>query len=400
MKRMLWVILMMSCCATFISSLFPLYSEYYQLSNLQITILFAIYAAFLIPTLLIVGARGSDWGLKRVVRFSILISILSTLIFIMSHAVWMLYVARILEGIAYGAFTGTASVFLLKQTPHDKVSTTLKLSGITVNIGFGLGPAISGLIVQYVHFQPLHLPYWFLLIMLLISLVFLELLPKQEEDQGKKQSKIKISLGVPNDIRSHFWSMIGLPIFTAFTLCGIVLSLIPSFTKNVVHTDNLSISGMLILLLLGGGALVQLFPWPRNHISRMRMGILLLTIGSWVIVFSGHTAILFLLWTGIFILAIGAGWTFQVALRLAGELPKPADRARVITAFYLCAYTGFIGPVVGVGVLTQFFTLNLSLIVLNLLAGLIAIYVLCYSVKFNTSYSKETASSNLVQSTN
>jgi MFS family permease len=87
--------------------------------------------------------------------------------------VWMLYVARILEGIAYGAFTGAASVFLLKQTSHDKVSTAIKLSGVTVNIGFGLGPAISGLIVQYVHFQPLHLPYWFLLVMLLSSLVFL-----------------------------------------------------------------------------------------------------------------------------------------------------------------------------------------------------------------------------------
>lgn len=401
MKRMLWIILIMSCCATYISTLFPLYSEHYQLNSLQITILFAIYAAFLIPTLLIVGARGSDWGLKSVVRFSILISILSTLIFIMSHAVWMLYVARILEGIAYGAFTGTASVFLLKQTPQDKVSTALKLSGITVNIGFGLGPAISGLIVQYVHFQTLHLPYWFLLIMLLSSLVSLEMLPKQEDTQGQKQPvKTKISFDVPENIRSHFWSMIGLPIFTAFTLCGIVFSLIPSFTRNIIQTDNLSISGLLILLLLGGGALVQFSPWPRNHITRMRIGFLFLVLGSWVIVFSGQTANLFLLWTGIFIQAIGAGWTFQVALRLAGELPKPEERTRVITAFYLCAYTGFIGPVVGVGVLTQFFTINQSLIVLNLIAALIAIYVLCYSVKFNTFYSKETASSNRVQSTN
>jgi MFS family permease len=246
MKRMLWVILMMSCCATFISSLFPIYSEYYQLNSLQITILFAIYAAFLLPTLLIVGARGSDWGLKRVVRYSIWISIVSTLMFLLSFDVWMLYVARILEGIAYGAFTGTASALLLKQTSHNKVSTAIKLSGITVNIGFGLGPAISGLIVQYMHFQPLHLPYWFLLVMLLSSLVFLEMLPKHEGSQAQRPAKAKISLGVPDDIRSHFWSFIGLPIFTVFTLGGIVFSLIPSFTKNVIHTANLSISGLLI----------------------------------------------------------------------------------------------------------------------------------------------------------
>ncbi|MFP7296752.1 MFS transporter [Neobacillus niacini] len=394
MKRMLWVILMMSCCATFISSLFPLYSEYYQLNSLQITILFAIYAVFLLPTLLIVGAKGSEWGLKRVIRFSIWISIVSTLIFLVSFDVWMLYVARILEGIAYGAFTGTASIFLLKQTSDDKVNKAIKLSGVTINIGFGLGPAISGLIVQYVHFQPLHLPYWFLLVMLLSSLVFLELLPKDEDSQVQKPAKTKISLDIPDDIRAHFWSFIGLPIFTVFTLVGIVFSLIPSFTKNVIYTDNLSISGLLILLLLGGGALVQFFPWPYNPVIRMRIGILFLAIGSWVIVFSGQTANLILLWAGIFIQAIGAGWTFQVTLRLAGELPKPNERPRVISAFYICAYSGFIVPIVGVGVLTQFFNLNLSLIVLNLFAALIVVYVLIYSMKFKHSYSKETASNH------
>jgi heme A synthase len=98
--------------------------------------------------------------------------------------------------------------------------------------------------------------------------------------------------------------------------------------------------------------------------------------------------------------AIGAGWTFQVALRLASELPKAVERPRVISALYLCAYSGFIVPVVGVGVLTQFFNLNLSLIVINKFAALIVIYVLIYSVKFNRSYSKETASTNLIQSTN
>ncbi|MEH7109605.1 MFS transporter [Bacillus sp. JJ1764] len=387
MKRMLWVVLIMSCGATFISSLFPVYSEYYRLSSLEITILFAVYAVILLPTLFVVGARGSTWGLKRVLRWSIWMSIASTLLFLVSINIWMLYVARILEGIAYGAFTGTASAFLLKQTSQGKVTTAIKLSGATVNIGFGLGPAISGLILQYIHFQPLRLPYWFLLVMLVCSLIILEMLPKNEDAQVQKPVKTKISLGVPSNIRSHFWSIIGLPIFTVFTLGGIVFSLIPSFTKNVIHTNNLSISGLLILLLLGGGALMQFFPWPKNPVTRMRMGILFLTIGSWIIVFSGETANLFLLWSGFGIQGIGAGWTFQVSLRFASQLPKPEERPRVISAFYLCAYSGFIVPVVGVGLLTQFFNLNVSMILLNFFASLMVLYVLIYSVKFNRSYS-------------
>ncbi|MFJ5761100.1 MFS transporter [Neobacillus sp. NPDC093182] len=385
---MLWVVLMMSCGATFISSLFPLYSEHYGLSSLQITILFAVYAAILVPTLLIVGAKGSAWGLKRVLRISVLISITSTLIFLGSFNVWMLYIARILEGIAYGAFTGTAVAFLIKVTSPNKMSTAIKLSGVSVLIGFGLGPAIAGLVIQYLHWHPLRLPYWVLLFMLISALVILETLPKHDHLPGQKPAKTKISIGVPRNIRSHFWSFIGLPIFIGFTLQGIVLSLVPSFAKNVIHTSNLSVPGLLILLLLGGGALAQFVPWASNPVTRIRLGLLFLVIGSWVIVISGQTASLMLLWTGVFFQAVGGGWMFQVTLRLAGQLPKPEERPRVITAFYLCGYSGFIVPILGVGILTQFFSLNFSLIVLNVFASLIIIYVLIYSVKFKRSYSK------------
>ncbi|MCM3628302.1 MFS transporter [Paenibacillus glycanilyticus] len=385
MRRMLLVVLIMSCGATYVSSLFPIYGEHYKLSNLEITILFAVYAVFLLPTLLVVGARGSSWGLKKVLRYSIWISIASTLLFIVSSNVWMLYASRILEGIAYGAFTGTASAFLLKQTAKDKAGKALKLSRVTVNMGFGLGPAISGLIVQYLHVQPLRLPFWMLLIMLLISLIFLEWLPKQEE---RNTPKHKISLGIPEHMKSPFWSFIGLPIFTVFTLGGVVFSLIPSFVKNVLHSGNLSISGLLILLLLGGGAVLQFFPWPRHPVTRMRISILALTAGSWFIVISGETSSLLLLWAGIFIQGLGAGWTFQAALTFASQLPKPEERPRVISAFYLCAYSGFIVPPVAVGLLTQFFDLNVSLVIINLFAALIVIYMLIYSVSFQRFYAK------------
>jgi MFS family permease len=387
MKRMLLVSLLMSSGATFITPLFPLYGETYQLNSLQITILFAIYAAFLLPTLLVTGNKGSTWGLKRVIRSSIWISIISTFFFLGSIDDWMLYVARLLEGIAYGAFTGTAVAFLLKQTPPNKVSTALKLSGVTILVGFGLGPAIAGLILQYLHFQPLRLPFWILLILLIISLIILETIPKDVVSLEQKCVKTKISLGVPSNIRSHFWSMVGLPIFTVFTIQGIAFSLIPTFVKNVIHTSNLSVSGLIIFLLLSGAALAQFIPWPSHPVTRIRFGILLLAIGSWVIVSSGLTSSLALLWTGIFIQAIGGGWTFQIALRFAGQLPEPEARPRVISAFYLCAYSGFIVPVIGVGALTQFFNLNTSLIVLNLFAALIVVYVLIYSVHFNRDFS-------------
>ncbi|WP_235550905.1 MFS transporter [Paenibacillus sp. Soil787] len=322
-------------------------------------------------------------------RISIWISIASTLLFILGQNVWMLYAARILEGIAYGAFTGTATAFLLKQTAQNKLGTAIKFSGVVALVGFGMGPAISGLVVQYVHAQPLRMPFWVLLVMLLSSLVILEILPKHEDSQ--KPAHTKISLGVPDNIRSHFFSIIGLPAFTFFMIGGVVLSLIPSFVKTVIHSNNLSIAGLLTFMLLGVAALMQLFPWVQNPVTRMRIGVVCMAIGPWIIVYSGQSESLFLLWAGMLIQGIGAGWSFQAALRFASQLPKPEERSRVISAFYFCAYAGFVIPPIGVGVLTQFFSLNFSLIILNSVAVLIVTYVLIYSVKFNRYYLKLTS---------
>ncbi|KRE32897.1 hypothetical protein [Paenibacillus sp. Soil724D2] len=95
MKRMLLIVLIMSCASTYIP--FPVYGEHYKLSSLEITILFVVYAAILLPTLLIVAARGSYWGLKRVLRISI----------------WQV--------IAYGAFTGVASAYGIKGDARENL---------------------------------------------------------------------------------------------------------------------------------------------------------------------------------------------------------------------------------------------------------------------------------------
>nr|WP_279591510.1 MFS transporter [Paenibacillus sp. BK720] len=391
MKKMLWVILMMSTGTSFTSPLFPLYQEHYRLSSLQITVLFAVYAVALLPTLFIVGSRGSSWGLKRVLRISILLSILASILFMASHQAWLVYAARMLVGIAYGSFTGTAVAFLLKQTPKEKSGKAILLSGMAVSVGFGLGPALAGLIIEYLHLMPLRAPFWVLTVLLLSAWAGLETL-RDEDYQAHKErqqaASVPISLRVSADIKPHFLSFSALPVFTLFTLNGIVLSLIPSFVKNVIHTSNLAVSGLLILLLMGGGTMMQMLPWFKHPVVRLRIGITLLAFGAWLVVLSGTLESISLMWAGVLVQALGSGWTFQISLRLAGELPHVSERSRVITTYYFSGYIGFIVPIVGVGLLSFLFNLYMSLIVLNVLATLIVLYMLGYSVKFARYYAE------------
>ncbi|WP_048744857.1 MFS transporter [Paenibacillus sp. P22] len=419
MKRMLGILIIMSLVATSVSSLFPLYHRDYGLNSLELTLLFASYAAVLLPVLLLTGVRAASWGHKRVIRVGIWLSIASSLLFMLSTDAWMLYAARMAEGAAYGLFTGTATPFLLRHTPSSRTGKAILLSGMTVSLGFGIGPAITGLFAQYAPVMPSRLPYALFIALLLACAAVLETLHSHEEEntgvqapdldrdaasgaglhripaadaasalgaEGKSRERRGALLGVPASIGRHFWTMSALSGFTIFTLNGIVLSLIPTFVTNVLHSSNLSISGLLVLLLLGGGALTQLIPLPLNPVVRLRAGLLILAAGAWTVVLSGHEGSLGLLWFGVGLQALGSGWSFQASLRFAGELPRPADRPRVITTYYLAAYSGFIVPMTGLGVLSYAFGMSAAMVVLNILGLLLVLYAAFYSVGFKREY--------------
>ncbi len=271
--------------ATFVSPLFPLYEERYGLNGLGVTALFVVYAVFLLPTLMIVGSKGSAWGLKRVLRVSVGLSLPSTLLFLFSSEAWMLYSA--------------------------------------------------------------------------------------------------------SDIRAPFLSFVALSAFANFTLNGIVLSLVPSYVKNVIHTSNLSISGLLILLLLGGAAFVQLIPRPAHPVAKLCTGVSLLSVGAWTTVTSGEVSNMGLLWMGMLFQTFGSRRTFQAGLQLAGGLAGPRERPRVISMFYFAAYAGFVVPSVCVGILTTFLSLNASLMILNAAVTLLVLYIVGYAPRFCCFYARQ-----------
>ncbi|SDT54217.1 Predicted arabinose efflux permease, MFS family [Paenibacillaceae bacterium GAS479] len=386
MKRMLSIILIMSLVATAVSPLFPLYRLHYGLNSLELSLLFASYAVVLLPVLLITGARSAFWGLKKVIRLAIWLAVVSSILFFVNNALWMLYAARMLEGAAYGLFTGAAVPYLLRIASQGLSARAILLSGITVSFGFGLGPAISGLIAEYIPAAfPSRTPYLLFIFLLLISAALIETLPhKQQKEDGARS---KISIGVPASMSRHFWSMAALPVFTLFTINGIIFAIIPTFVASVLKSSDLSISGLLALLLLGGGALLQLLPFPSHPVIRLRAGLVILAAGAWMVVISGQENSLFLLWIGVALQALGTGWVFQVSLRLAGELPEAKDRPRVITTYYLAAYSGFIVPIAGLGLLSNAFGMTKAMVVLDAAGMLLILFTIAYSIRFKRDYS-------------
>ncbi len=61
-------------------------------------------------------------------------------------------------------------------------------------------------------------------------------------------------------------------------------------------------------------------------------------------------------------------------------------RPRVITTYYLAAYSGFIVPMAGLGVLSYAFGMSTAMGVLNILGLLLVLYAALYSVGFKREY--------------
>lgn len=350
MKRILWAILWIAVSTNLPAPLFPYYQAQFGLSNLAITTLFAIYAACLLPVLLISSALAKRYGLRLVSQGGLLLALLSALTFLLADAPWILYAARVLEGLAVGAFMGTSNALLLQYSTKT-ISKSLQYSSMCNMFGFGFGPLLCGLLLQYVALLPHQLSY-LLLAAALLSALFLSFTLKQTPENLDKDLKLLISLGVPHESKALFWTFIAPAAFTMLALNGIVISLIPTYVKELFHSSNMAFSGLLLFLMLSGSGIAQSTCFPKTRMRRIQVGIVFLILGTWSMVLAAPAQSAFLLTLGMLFQAIGTGWTFQGTLQAAGEMSTPETRSSTISTFFVCAYSGMAFPTIGIGLLS------------------------------------------------
>ncbi|MGV3025683.1 MFS transporter [Clostridium thermobutyricum] len=378
MKRILFVICIMAASANLPAPLFPIYQSHFNLNNFDLTLLFAIYTACMLPSLLISTSLVKRNGTKPVVFTGVILAIISSIIFILTKEAWMLYFARAVEGIALGIFMGTSNGLLIKNSSN--ITKALSLSGIMTLFGFGVGPFISGLIAQYITINPYVLPYVVLMVLLIIAAIILSTVKKGEEEINKKE-KIKFSLGIPKNSKILFLMFICPTIFIMLALNGVVISLIPIFVRNILKSSNLAYSGILLMIFLGGGFMAQLIRVPREKEKRIQIGIILLILGTWIVIESGIRVNMILLFLGMIILAFGNGLTFQSSIQLAGMISTKEESSSVISTYYLAGYTGMAIPTIGIGILSVILGLMTSLIIFGVIITILGI-ILVLSPRF------------------
>jgi hypothetical protein len=220
--------------------------------------------------------------------------------------------------------------------------------------------AVGGLgasaLVQYAP-APTHLVWWLLLGASFAAGLVILTLPETSAGHPNVLASLRPSIGIPRQARTTFARTA--PIFgAAWAVNGFYLSLGPSLAGEVFRSRNLLWGGLVIFLLtaLAGTASVAVRAWSAR--ATMMFGCIALFAGA-AITFAAvamTSAGVFL--AGIAIAGIGVGIAFLGSFRVLSALATPGQRARLISAIFIAAYTAFSLPVVIAGIATSRFGLH------------------------------------------
>src|SRR5215470_11601477 len=123
----------------------PLYAERMHASPAVIGLLFASYSGMQFLFAPILGKLSDRVGRRPVLLFSIIGSSAGFLIMGLAGSLWLLFVARVIDGITGGNIS-TAQAYIADITPPEKRSSGMGLIGAAFGLGFIFGPAIGGLL--------------------------------------------------------------------------------------------------------------------------------------------------------------------------------------------------------------------------------------------------------------
>lgn len=124
--------------------LMPLYAETFGASPTEIGLLTASFAFMQLLFAPLWGRLSDRVGRRPVILASLVGTAVASLVFGLAGALWLLFVARILDGIS-GASYGAAQAYVADVTTPEERAHGMGLIGAAFGLGFVVGPALGAL---------------------------------------------------------------------------------------------------------------------------------------------------------------------------------------------------------------------------------------------------------------
>ncbi|MEJ3654774.1 MFS transporter [Actinomycetes bacterium KLBMP 9759] len=335
----LWVAVFVVAFGTNVPTpLLLVYRDELGLSSNALTGAFAVYAAGLVPALLLAGPASDRFGRRPVVVPFVVLSVLTSLLFLgAGSSVLLLFVCRFLQGAVSGVVfsVGTAWLGELVGEPARSARlTTAALGG-----GWAIGPLTSGLLAQWLPL-PTVLPYLVHVVLMIVGLV---LLPPVPESLGPEQRRAGalVNLGVPTGARLPFGLVVFPVAVGVFTFPSMAVTVLPLLLTPTMPQIAVAITGLVAGVTLLSGVFAQPIGRRLGAAVAGPTGLALGAVGLGLSLLGVGLSAWPLLVPVALLLGVGYGLCLAAGLTLVGELASPTARGALTGTFYACAYLGF-----------------------------------------------------------
>jgi MFS family permease len=342
-----WFVLMTG--VNLATPLYAVYAEKFGFSSLVLTAVFTVYAFVLVPSLLVFGRLSDRVGRRPVVLAGLVTAAAGLLVFAMAQGTAWLVAARVLQGLAVGLISAPATAALVEFEPDRARTRPALLAGLAQAGGSGTGPLVAGVLAQWAP-DPLVLPYLAVLASTGVAAWLVLSLP---EPAGDAREPWRIQRPrVPAEIRAPF-ARVSLTAATVWAAAALSLSIVPSYSRDLLRTDDLALIGAVAALGLAASCAAQAATDRLRPPGRQAQaaGLGLLAGGLVALVAASPLHSLAVLGVGSVAIGLGHGLGYLNAQHELNEMAPAARRGEVTSAFVGCIYALVASAVIGTGLL-------------------------------------------------
>jgi hypothetical protein len=328
------------------SPLYATYSRLWGLTPVVVTLVYATYALGVLFALLFAGRASDVAGRRPVLLIALGALMAANVLYMLAVSVIWLFAARAIQGAATGLALGTASAGLLDfQSRLDPEGAGLTNGSVSA-AGLGLGALVSAAAVQLLP-APRVVPY--ALVLALFALAFLGALMMPEPVADRAPLRLTPQRPrVPAEAR-HAFLLASLAVAAAYSIGGLFFALGPELSAQVFATGNHLVTALILFLLTGVGSVAQLVYGRRPAWAGTVGGSVALAVGVALVALAAADKTPGPLLLGSALGGAGFGVAFLGALRNLSAAIPAGERAGVMSAFFLVAYSALSIPAVLAG---------------------------------------------------
>jgi MFS family permease len=337
------------------SPMLIVYRHELNLSAAAVAGLFVIYAATLVPGLLIGGPASDRYGRRPVVVPFVVLSPLATLLLIVSpRNLAVIAAGRALAGLCSGVVFSSATAWvqelsLAANAPGSGADqgAGARRAAMALTAGFGLGPVVAAGFAQWAG-DPLQVPYLPHLVIGAIAAAAVLTAPEVRTARAPSVSR----RWPPAAVRSwRFWLAVAPGAPLVFGSVAVAIVVLP---EDVTSAKTLSagFAGLMTVLAFTAGVGIQSLARRLAAAHGLVAGLALAAIGTGlgVAAVDGGPDRTLAAVAAVF-LGAAYGMCLVCGLRQAERLASESDRGAVVACYYALAYVGFAAPylVAGLG---------------------------------------------------